>query len=60
VQSRAIGLAVTVTTPAGSPDTLAAGSPVDVQVTHVLNVGGGLIPFWNFPISSTARMVVAR
>ncbi len=59
VQSRAVGLAVTTSMPA-APNTLAPGALVEVRVSHTLVVGGGLIPFWNFPVSSTARMVVAR
>lgn len=60
VQSRAAGLSVTVTTPSGAPGTIVAGNIVEVRVAHTLTVGGGVIPFWNFPIASTARMIVAR
>ena len=60
VASRASGLSVTVTTPAGAPGSIAAGNIVEVRVSHTLSVGGGLLPFWNFPISSSARMIVAR
>lgn len=60
VQARAIGLSVTVTTPSGAPGGISAGNVVEVRVQHTLAVGGGLIPAWNFPIASTARMIVAR
>jgi len=60
VQTRAIGLNVTTTTPAGAPNTKIPGTVIEVQVAHNLNVGGGLLPSWAFPISSTARMIVAR
>lgn len=59
VQARAVGLSVSTTMPA-APNTLAPGSLVEVRVSHTLSVGGGLLPFWNFPVSSTARMTVAR
>lgn len=60
VQARAVGLPVTTTTPLGAPSAKIAGSVIEVQVVHSLNVGGGLLPAWNFPIASTARMIVAR
>lgn len=60
VQNRASGLSVSVTTPAGPPSAIAAGQFVEVRVSHTLSAGGGLLPFWNFPVSSVARMVVAR
>jgi Flp pilus assembly protein TadG len=60
IDSRAIGLPVTTTTPLGAPNTKAAGTIVEVNVSHTLNWGGGLLPLWNFPVSSSARMIVAR
>ena len=60
VQSRAIGLTVTTTTPLGAPSTKTSGSVVEVNVRHTLAVGGGLLPAWNFDVQSTARMIVAR
>jgi len=60
VQTRAIGLSVTTTTPAGAPNTKIPGTVVQVQVVHNLNVGGGLLPRWTFPVSSTAGMIVTR
>lgn len=60
LQSRAAGLTVTVTTPLGAPSSIPAGNIVEVRVSHTLAIGGGMIPFWNFPIVSSARMVVAR
>lgn len=61
VNARAVGLPVTITTsPSGAPGTVAPGEVVEVTVSHTLALGGGLIPFWNFPVSSTARMIVAR
>lgn len=60
VQARAVGLSVTTTTPSGAPNSLLPGSTVAVSVSHTLSIGGGLIPYWNFPIASTAQMTVAR
>lgn len=60
VNTRAIGLAVTTTTPLGAPGTLTAGSVVEVRVSHTLSWGGGLLPTWNFPVQSGARMIVTR
>lgn len=61
VQSRAIGLTpLTTTTPLGAPSTLGAGSVVAVEVSHTLSWGGGLLPVWNFPVSSRAEMIVTR
>ena len=60
VQNLAYGLGVTATTPGGAPNTLAAGSVVQVQVSYTLNTGGGVLPLWNIPISSTAQMIVTR
>jgi Flp pilus assembly protein TadG len=60
VQTRAVGLNVTTTTPAGEPNTLVAGSVVEVNVSHTLALGGGLLPFWNFPVQANAKMIVAR
>ena len=60
VQNRASGLPVTVTTPAGAPNAIAAGNMVEVRVSHTLALGGGLIPAWNFPVVGSARMIVAR
>ena len=60
VQSRASGLPVTTTTPLGAPGTIARGQPVQVQVSHTLAIGGGIIPFWNFPVVSQATMTVTR
>ena len=60
VDTRAIGLSVTTTTPLGSPGGMAAGNIVEVQVAHTLTAGGGLLPAWNFNIQSTARMIVTR
>lgn len=59
VYSRGGGLSITTTLPA-APNTLPPGSVVEVQVSHTVVAGGGLLPFWNFPITSTARMIVAR
>jgi Flp pilus assembly protein TadG len=60
VQSRAIGLNVTTTTPLGAPGSLPAWSIVEVRVSHTLAWGGGLLPSWNFPVSSRAQMIVTR
>jgi Flp pilus assembly protein TadG len=60
VQSRSIGLPVTTTTPMGAPGTKTAGNVVEVLVSYPLNVGGGLLPQWNFSIQSRAQMIVAR
>jgi Flp pilus assembly protein TadG len=60
VQSRAVGMNVTTTTPLGPPGDLAAWSVVEVQVSHTLAWGGGILPAWNFPITSRARMIVTR
>lgn len=60
VNSRALSLTVTTTTPLGAPSGMVRGDVVEVQVVHNLSVGGGLLPFWNFPIRSNARMIVAR
>jgi len=60
VESRSSALltGIVVTTPAGAP--LRAGETVEVRVDYSLVAGGGLIPSWNIPIFSTARMIVAR
>lgn len=60
VQSRAAGLTITTTTPLGAPNTIAKGNPVQVQVSHTLVLGGGIIPFWNFPVVGRATMTVTR
>jgi len=62
VSGRAIGLTVATTTNPSTtgPSLVTAGNPVAVTVTHTLNWGGGLLPSWNFNISSTARMIVTR
>ena len=60
VDTRALGLSVTTTTPLGPPGGMAAGSVVEVQVAHTLTAGGGLLPAWNFNIQTTARMIVTR
>ena len=62
VQGRASGLltGITVTTPNGSPSTLKSGDVVSVRVAYTITAGGGFIPSWNIPISSTAHMIVAR
>ena len=62
VTSRAIGLAVTTTTAptSSAPGNVAAGSTVTVTVSHTLNIGGGLLPRWNFPVQSSAQMTVTR
>jgi Flp pilus assembly protein TadG len=60
VQSRAMGLPVTTTTPLGPPSGKTSGTVVSVQVVHNLQLGGGLLPAWTFPIQSTASMIVSR
>jgi len=60
VQSRAIGMNVTTTTPLGAPGTMAAWSVVEVQVSHTMAWGGGILPTWNFPVTSRAQMIVTR
>jgi Flp pilus assembly protein TadG len=62
VTSRAIGLPVTTTTAptTSSPGDVAAGATVTVTVSHTLNIGGGLLPRWNFPVQSSAQMTVTR
>jgi Flp pilus assembly protein TadG len=60
VQSRAIGMNVTTTTPLGAPGTLPPWSVVEVSVSHTLSWGGGVLPIWNFPVSSRAQMIVTR
>ena len=59
VQNLAYGLGVTTSMP-NAPNTLAAGSVVQVQVSYTLNTGGGVLPLWSIPISSTAQMIVTR
>lgn len=62
VQSRASGLlsGVNATTPAGAPGTLAAGAVVEVRVDYTIAVGGSLLPTWNIPVATSARMIVMR
>ena len=62
VTSRSIGLTVTTTTAptSSSPGDVAAGDTVTVTVSHTLNIGGGIIPSWNFPVQSSAQMTVTR
>ena len=60
VSNLAYSLSVTTTTPGGAPDTLVAGSVVQVKVSYTLNTGGGVLPLWSIPISSTAQMIVTR
>ena len=62
VNARASGLltGVVATTPLGAPNTKVPGTIVDVTVAYNISVGGGLLPFWNIPIQSSAQMVVAR
>ena len=62
VRDRAYGLstAVTATTPAGEPKDLIAGSTVSVRVAYTLSAGGGVLPTWSIPITSTAHMTVTR
>lgn len=60
VQSRAIGMNVTTTTPLGPPGTKTAGNVVEVLVSHNLAWGGGVLPSWTFPVQSRAQMTVTR
>lgn len=60
VLSRAAGLPVNATTPAGPPNSKLPGATVEVRVSYTLAVGGGVIPAWNIPIYSSAKMIVAR
>jgi Flp pilus assembly protein TadG len=60
VASRASGLPITTTTPLGPPGGKVAGTIVQVQVLHTLALGGGLLPFWNFPVQSQASMMITR
>ena len=59
VQGLAYGLTVS-TTGSDDPSAVAAGLPVTVRVSYTLATGGGIIPAWNIPISSTAKMTVTR
>ena len=60
VTSRSIGMAVTVTTPGGAPNTILPGNMVEVRVVHNLSIGGGILPLWSFPMQSTGRMMITR
>ena len=59
VQGLAYGLTVS-TTGSDNPSIIAPGLPVTVMVSYTLNTGGGVIPLWNIPITSTAQMIVTR
>ncbi len=60
VNSRALNLTVTVTTPLGAPSAISQGNPVEVTVTHALSAGGGILPSWTFNVASTGRMIMTR
>lgn len=62
VQARASGLlsGVIATTPAGAPSTLSAGEVVEVRVDYTIVVGGSVLPTWNIPVATSARMIVMR
>ena len=60
VQSRAIGMTVTVTTPLGAPSTLQPGQTVSVLVQTAVAPLTRLIPHGTLTLSSTASMVIAR
>ena len=59
VNSLAYGLTVS-TSGSDNPSTVAAGLPVTVRVSYTLATGGGILPTWSIPISSTAKMTVTR
>lgn len=61
VTSRAVNLSpLTVTTPGGAPGTKIVGDVVQVRVSYTLNLGGGIVPTWNFPVVGNAQMVMTR
>jgi Flp pilus assembly protein TadG len=59
VQSRAVGISVSVTTNA-APSTLKAGETVQVQVQHTFNPMSRIVPLGTITLSSTSQMIVAR
>lgn len=61
VTSRAVNLSpLTVTTPLGAPSTKVVGDIIHVRVSYTLNLGGGIVPLWNFPVVGNAQMVMTR
>jgi Flp pilus assembly protein TadG len=60
VESRAVGITVTVTTPLGPPSALQPGQTVSVQVQTAVAPLTQLIPHGTLTLSSTASMVIAR
>jgi Flp pilus assembly protein TadG len=60
VQSRALGMAVTVTTPDGAPSTKQPGDRVSVNVVTTFTPLAGLLPRTTLNLQSTARMIMAR
>lgn len=60
LQTRSYGMNVTVDTSLTAPGSVAPGGVVTVKVDYNLTAGGGLIPAWSFPISTSARMTVSR
>lgn len=61
VTSRAVNLSpLTVTTPLGAPSTRVVGDIIHVRVSYTLNLGGGIVPLWNFPVVGNAQMVMTR
>ena len=59
IQGLAYGLTVS-TTGSDNPSVIGPGLPVTVTVSYTLATGGGVLPLWNIPISSTAKMTVTR
>lgn len=60
LQTRSYGMNISVDTSLAAPGSVAPGGVVTVKVDYNLTAGGGLIPAWSFPISTSARMTVAR
>jgi Flp pilus assembly protein TadG len=60
IQSRRVGITVTVTTPLGPPSGIDPGAPVSVRVATTFAPLTGLVPFATMTLESTAQMVVAR
>ena len=60
VESRAMGLPVTVTATPANPSAVSPGSLITVQVESSFAPATALLPFTTINLSSTAQMIVSR
>lgn len=60
VESRSVGIPVTVTATPANPSGVAPGSTITVRVQSSFNAAVGLIPSATLNLESTAKMIVAR